>query len=386
MTEKIITAGLVLVTPEEAIQDGAVLVRGKEIAAVGRRQDVLRQAPEAVRHEFPESTLMPGMVNAHVHLVFDASKDFLKNFEAATDDELRAGATGRLAQLLSSGVTTARDLGDRDHLVLSLKSDVRVLSAGTPLTVPGGHCHFFGGEVASDDDIRALIDKNAAAGANLIKVMASGGQVTEGGANMWESQFDARQMALIVEHAGRYGLPVAAHAHGADAIEASVAARVSTIEHCTWMTGPGQLDLRESVARQMAANGIAACPTTSRNWRLMVDRLGEERAGQVYGRLPWLRDHGVPLAAGSDAGLPGSTFDDPVAPMGLYEWLGFTRTDILRQVTCDAADALGLGEVTGRLIAGYDADLLVVGGNPLHDLSAMGTVEFVMARGLSQRM
>ncbi|HEV7977383.1 amidohydrolase family protein [Amycolatopsis sp.] len=388
--DTVITAAQVLPEPGSPLPDGAVLVRDDKIVAVGAREDVVRQAaPGFAQRDFPASTVMAGLFNSHVHLAFDAGKDLLGPLESSTPDELQAAARERTAKLLSTGVTTIRDLGDRDHLAISVREALdkegvaapRILSAAAPLTVPGGHCHFFGGAAADDDEIRALIDANAEAGADVIKVMASGGQITPGGADMWESQFDARQLGVIVEHARRHGLPVAAHAHGADAIESGVDAGVSTIEHCTWMAGPQQSDMREPVAKRMADQGIAACSTSSRNWRMMVERMGDEVAQRIYGRLTWLEGLGVPLIAGTDAGLPGSVFDDPVGALELYEWLGFSRTRILEIATADSARALGLGQVTGRLAPGYSADLLVVAGDPLKNLNALADVELVLAAG-----
>ncbi|WP_414935763.1 amidohydrolase family protein [Amycolatopsis sp. cmx-11-51] len=386
----LLTASRILPRPSTPVEDGAVLVEGDRILAAGPRAEVTAQAsPDAERLDFPGATLMPGLFNAHVHLAFDATREMLPNFLASDDVALRAGAKDRLGQLLRSGVTTVRDLGDRDALGARVRVELaaeriaapRLLTAGTPLTVPRGHCHFFGGEVTGDGVIRTLIDANAADGADVIKVMASGGQITEGGADMWESQFDVRQLQLIVEHAASHGLPVAAHAHGADAIEASVEAGVRTIEHCTWMTGPQQQDRRDGVAKRMADEGIAACSTSSRNWRVLAERMGEELAKNVYGRLSWLEELDVPLLSGTDAGLPGSVFDDPVGALELYEWLGFGKRRILEIATEDSATGLGFGDVTGRLAPGLSADVLVVDGDPLTDLSALRNLRLVLARG-----
>ncbi|QWF79395.1 amidohydrolase family protein [Amycolatopsis sp. CA-230715] len=385
--ETVLTARQVLPEPSAPIRDGAVLVRGDSVVAVGARADVLaRASPDAVRHDFGDATVLPGLINCHVHLAFDAGKDPVGTLAGRSEDDLVAGGTERARELLRSGVTTVRDLGDRDGLAFAVRAKAgealpRILAAGAPITVPGGHCHFFGGEVNDDDEIRALIDANAAAGADVIKVMASGGQMTPRGATMWESQFDARQLSVIVEHAARHGLPVAAHAHGADAIEASVEAGVSTVEHCTWMVAPQRTDLREHVAKKMAERGIAACSTSSQNWRMMRDRMGPELAQRVYGRLTWMDELGVTLIAGTDAGLPGSVFGNPVGGLELYEWLGFPRTRILEIATTDSARVLGLGAVTGKLAPGYSADLLVVDGDPLKTLSALHDVRLVLARG-----
>jgi imidazolonepropionase-like amidohydrolase len=384
--DTVITAGRVLPRPSTPVEDGAVLVRDGVVVAAGPRADVLAQAaPDAEHHDFPTGTALAGLFNVHVHLAFDASREMLAHFTAS--DSLLEGARERAGQLLRSGVTTVRDLGDRGHLGAAVRNSLegvaapRLLVSGPPITVPGGHCHFFGGETASDADIRARIDANAAAGADVVKVMASGGQITEGGADMWESQFDVRQLRLIVSQAASHGLPVAAHAHGADAIEAATDAGVSTIEHCSFLTGPRTFERREAVAKRMAADGISACSTSSRNWRTIVEKLGDDVAQAMYGRLPWLEEHGVRLLAGTDAGLPGSVFDDPVGALELYEWLGFGRRRILEIATEDSAAGLGLGAVTGRLEPGLAADVLVVEGNPLQTLSALRNPLLVLARG-----
>jgi hypothetical protein len=119
----------------------------------------------------------------------------------------------------------------------------RILAAGPPVTVRGGHCWFFGGDVDltgdGDAQLREQVRRNIDAGADLVKVMASGGQLTPGGAAMYESQFTTGQLGVIVAEARRAGLRVAAHAHGADAISSAVEAGVHTVEHCGWMSGPG---------------------------------------------------------------------------------------------------------------------------------------------------
>ena len=382
----LITAGRVLPRPSAPVEDGAVLVRDGVIVAAGPRADVVAQAaPDARRHDFPTGTALAGLFNVHVHLAFDATREMLPHFEAEVSP--LEGARSRVRQLLRSGVTTVRDLGDRGHLGAAVRRSFegeaapRLLVSGPPITVPGGHCHFFGGATASDGEIRALIDANAAAGADVIKVMASGGQITEGGADMWESQFDARQLSLIVSHAASHGLPVAAHAHGADAIEAAVEAGVSTVEHCSFMTGPKSFDRRSHVAKRMAADGVSACSTSSRNWRTIVERLGEELGLAIYGRLPWLEEQGVRLLAGTDAGLAGSVFDDPAGSLELYEWLGFPRRRILEIATEDSAAGLGLASVTGRLAPGLAADVLVVEGDPLASLAALRNPLLVLAQG-----
>ncbi len=230
-----------------------------------------------------------------------------------------------------------------------------------------------------------MVRDNAAAGADVIKVMASGGQMTPGGANMWEAQFSVEQLRVVVDEARVCGLPVAAHAHGADSIAAAVTAGVRTIEHCTWMIGAQQVGHREDVARQMSAAGIYACAALSRGWPGLVERMGPERAGKHFGRLPWMDSLGVRLITGTDAGLSGSGFDDFVGALGLYEWLGFSAAQIIQFATVNSAAALGLATTTGRVAAGLAADLVVVDGNPLTDLQALRAHRLIMVRGQIRR-
>lgn len=374
----------------QRLTDAAVLVRHGRIFAAGTRQEVEPLAPDSARRlRFPDSTLLPGLVNAHVHLSLDASDDPVTSMMNSEVTELAAGMANRAAQLLGAGVTTARDLGDRAAGAVRLRDAVaarelpgpRILAAAAPLTPPGGHCWFFGGEVDGEQAMREMVRRNVDVGADVIKVMVSGGQITSGGADMWESQFDAAQLGVIVDEAARHDLPVAAHAHGTEAIVASVAAGVHTVEHCTWMAGPGQQERREDVACEMAERGIAVCSTSSGNWRMMAQRMGDEVARQVYGRLSWMDSLGVPLITGTDAGLRGSVFDDFVGALELYAWLGFGNDRIVELATVGSARALGLGEETGQLTEGRCADLLVVDGDPLTDLTALRDIRLVLAAG-----
>lgn len=388
--QQLITAGLVLTGPAgQHLDDGAILIDGDTITAVGPRAQVEQQVTGTVRHrDHPGSTALPGLINCHVHLCFDTSTDPVGALAGAADSALLQNMAARARQLLTAGVTTARDLGDRGGLTIALRTAVtrgdtagpRLVVAGAPLTPPGGHCWFLGGEVDGTDAIRAQVRRNAHRGADVIKVMASGGQLTPGSPAMWESQFSTEQLRVVVEEAAQAGLPVAAHAHGTDAIASAVAAGVSTIEHCTWMGRDG-IDRRDDVAAEMAGRGIYACAASSRNWRTLVEKAGPQRAEQIYGRLTWLAELGVPLITGTDAGLPNSVFDDFVGALELYEYLGFTPARILEMATVTSAAALGLAGHVGRLQPGCSADLLVVRGDPRAGLGALRNRQLVLARG-----
>ncbi|MCX3061733.1 amidohydrolase family protein [Streptomyces beihaiensis] len=386
----LITAARVLAgAARHVVPDGAVLVRDGLIAGVGPREDVLRHAAaDEPRLDFPRGTVLPGLIDAHVHLCFDAGTDPVATFQGQDDETLLDAMTARAGQLVAAGVTTVRDLGDRGGLALRLAGEVaagravgpRIVSAARPLTPPRGHCWFLGGEVSGLAEIRDLVRENAAAGAHVIKVMATGGGLTEGGARTWESQFCDEELAAVVDEAHRAGLPVAAHAHGSDGIAAAVDAGVDTIEHCTWLTADG-VDVRADVVDRIVEKGIHVCPTVSPNWRMLPKLLGTERVEPLFAAVRQMATAGARLIAGTDAGVQRARFGGLPAALTFYEHLGVPTDRVLAMATADAAAALGLDDVTGRLAVGYSADLLVVDGDPLADLAALTSVEAVVAAG-----
>ncbi|WP_374777163.1 amidohydrolase family protein [Streptomyces sp. NBC_01310] len=148
--QAVITAGRMVTGPGgQETADGAVFVEKGVITAAGPRAEVEAQAGPAVpRLAFPRGTLLPGLIDTHVHLALDAGPDPVGALRAATDTELYRGMAERAGRLLATGVTTVRDLGDRGGLAVRLRDEIaggrlpgpRVLAAGTPLTGPGGHC------------------------------------------------------------------------------------------------------------------------------------------------------------------------------------------------------------------------------------------------------
>lgn len=391
--QRLITAREVLAGPVgQRIKDGAVLIDGDAITATGPREEIERAADDdAVRSDYPRHAILPGLINCHVHLAFNSGQHVVDELRATGDSALLLGMAGRAQQALTSGVTTVRDLGDRDGLVFQVRAAIergellgpRILAAGPPLTPPRGHCWFFGGEVDGPDAIRERIRRNAALGADVIKVMASGGSLTPESVSMREEQFGVAELKLIVREARDAGLPVAAHAHGSDSIAAATEAGVDTIEHCTWMrTGGEGHDRRDDVARAMAGRGVRACVAWPPKWRELMQALGPEAASNVVERLRWMEDLGVPLITGTDAGVSQrSGFGDFVGALELYEHVGFPLERIIELATTDSATGIGQGDRIGRIAPGYAADLLVVEGDPLSDLAALRELRLVLAAG-----
>jgi imidazolonepropionase-like amidohydrolase len=388
--EVLISADAVLTgTPGEVINDGALRLWNGEIAAVGPRAEIEETSPRDAPHQrFRGATILPGLIDTHVHLVFCGSSDAGDQLRAERDDRrLLLQMSTRAEALLRSGVTTARDLGDRSMLSLVLRDGIaagevagpRLRAATTPLTAPGGHCWFLGGQVSGEADIRTQVGHIAEAGADAIKVMASGGHSTAGPYAMWDTQFSEEELGAAVEEAHGYGLPVAAHAHSADAISRAVNARVDSIEHGTWLIPGPDWDPRDEVAEQMAAQGTVFCHGGANDWRRFAGMLGEANARMFVGRTAWYERHGVTQVMGTDAGI--SEFTGSASALRHFGEYGFSPERIIEIGTVAGARSLGLEDITGTLRPGLAADVLVVDGDPLSDLSALERTVTVFARG-----
>src|SRR5882757_5714811 len=184
-----VTAGRIIVAPDEPVlRDGAVFVtREGKIGAVGPSTELLAKYSCDERLDFPTESVLPGLINAHVHLAFDATGNPAALMEH-DQESIQAIIRSHARELLDEGVTTVRDLGDRDGRVAEMRDAIaagdavgpRILSSFAPLTSPKGHTWFLGGEVSHDSQIRAAIASHAEHGADLIKVMAGGGRTTQG--------------------------------------------------------------------------------------------------------------------------------------------------------------------------------------------------------------
>ncbi|SDD34709.1 amidohydrolase family protein [Actinokineospora iranica] len=381
MSSTLYTARQVLTGDGAVIDDGAVLVEHGGITAVGPRAGLSAPGARVVAWS---GTLLPGLIDAHVHLGLDAGPDPLARVLRERPNRQLLLMARNARELLSAGVTTARDLGSLGLLATDLRDAVaagtlrgpRLLVANRPLTRPRGHCWHFGGGSATPDDLLRLIRTQDAAGTDVVKVMVTGGNSTPG-SRSWQTQFSRADLSLIVAEARRLGRPVAAHAHGADGIRLAVECGVDTLEHCTWQTESGFDGYSAALADQIARAGIAVCATF--NPRLAAHPEFAERRRQV---VTDMRERGVRFISGTDAGVAGTPHRDHAAALLAMAGYGFTPAEVIRAATADAATALGVGDRTGSLAPGKDADLLLVDADPLTDLTALRDPALVVTRGV----
>lgn len=382
---------------EDIIADGAVTIDGEQIIYAGPAG----QAPTATDCvDLGDLTLMPGLIDTHVHLTLSASNTVLDDYMNDGDGILIARGVEAARRLLHAGVTTARECGGRNEHVFALRAASqrriipapRIIAAGASITCTGGHCWFFGLEADSEDDVRRAVRRQVKAGADYIKVMATGGGLTPR-TNTAEPQYTLAQMQALVEEATRMGgLAVAAHCHGTPGIRNAAQAGVTTIEHCSFIV-PGDIVYDAEVAALVRDAGCYVCPTIGIGHRAFLATSPEEQARHPFFRLlpkryeslRQLKALGVPFISGSDAGVNRTPFEDFVFNLTLLvDKVGFTAHEAIATATITAAAALRRPDL-GALAAGKAADMIAVRGNPLEDVHALWDVACVVARGTRYR-
>ncbi|HEX5936528.1 MAG TPA: amidohydrolase family protein [Actinomycetota bacterium] len=322
-------------------------------------------------------TLLPGLIDVHVHLQWDGSADTEQETrELRTPGHAAIKAVVNAKRQLDAGVTTVRDLGGMGAASIDVARAVaaglvpgpRILAAGQALTVTGGHGHAIAlsREVDGVDGVRAAVREEIRAGATTIKLIATGGVLTPDIPATFTA-FTPEELAAGVREAHERGLPVAAHAIGAEGIRAAVLAGVDSIEHCNQLT--------PATAREMAARGTFRSPTICAIRGILDhdDRVPDYAAAKAreIGEDSE-RSHRTAIAAGvrhvcgTDAGTPFNVHGNAAQEIvHMVDW-GMRPLDALRAATANGADLLRLPD-TGTIEQGKRADLLLVDGDPADD-------------------
>ncbi len=388
---------------ERTILAGAALIDGTGAPPVTGRSVVVEQgriaavvadaaAPSGTTLRLDGLTLLPGLINCHVHLCLGGEADpaaaMLKEPPASTVIK----AVLRARQTVEAGVTTARDLGGRDYAELSVRDAVRaglipgprLLCAGRGICITGGHgWHMFGRECDGPDEARKGVREQIKAGADVIKLFATGGVMTPG-VDPSSAQLTLDEVRAAIEEAGRAGRRTAAHAQGADGITNCLEGGITTIEHGVFLT--------ETHCRRMARDGVALVPTLIAPEAIASGGVAAGIPEFAVRKSLAIRDRhvesfqlamrlGVPIAAGTDAGTPLNGHGTMVPELELMVKAGMAPLAAIHAATATAARVLGLEQETGRVAPGLAADLLAVAGGPAERIQALDEVRLVMVQG-----
>lgn len=346
--------------------------------------------------------VLPGLIDSHVHLTSELGPNqLLEEVQLSVADQAMRGVQNARTTLMA-GFTTVADLGASNDAIFALRRAIaegrvagpRIIASGSSVTPDGGHgdANGFAAPVvdvlrspsacSGADACRRAVRRQIQAGADIIKITATGGVLSNTAAGV-EQQFSDAELTAIVEAAHAMGRQVTAHAHGAGGINAALRAGVDAIEHGSYTDAESIRLFRRTRAHlvptilagvtveEMAAQGGVLTPNQAAKAREVGTRMRQS--------IQNARRAGVRVAFGTDSG---------VSRHGLnareFQFLvegGYTPTQAIAIATVNAADHLQLEGVAGRIAPGYSADIIAVDGDPTQDVTTLMRVPFVMARG-----
>lgn len=372
------------------IERGAVLVIGDTIEAVGPESNVPREPGDRVL-SFDSATLLPGMIDCHEHL--SGHDRYAIGDPSVVEPDMMYALVGTFhaRRLLDEGITTARVPGSPGHIDLLIRRAIRegyvdgprLVCAGRNLSMTGGHGSMSGVQVDGPAEAAKAARRQLKAGADFIKVVASGGVgITREGEEPSQPELTVEEMAAAVNVAHSAGRRVTAHADGVPGIGNALQAGVDCIEHGIY--------LNEDQAQFMADNGMALVPTLS-------TMEGIVHHGREYG-MPetWLpiaegvlEPHRKSFQAALDARVMYATgtdgFGNIVDEIKSFASFGVSPYRAIQAATRDAARVISPRPTFGVLETGFSADVLAVGGDPLESLDQLRDVRFVMCEGAIKR-
>ena len=336
-------------------------------------------------------TVIPGLINCHAHLCLDGSPDPTLAWaqRSLTENVLVAGCHAQAT--LKAGVTTVRDLGGCEGVDLGLKRAIndgvvpgpRLLVSARVLCMTGGHGHFMGREVDGPDEVRKGAREQLKAGADIIKVMATGGVMTPG-IEPGSAQLTYEELRAAIEEAEKAGKLTATHAQGTTGIKNAVRAGIDSVEHGFYLDA--------EVVDMMLEQGTFFVPTLAALYHIIEGGLESgipafvvekaKRASEA--QLESVRrahEAGVRIAAGNDGGTPFNTADNLVSELQQLVDVGLSPAEALDGAHRSAAELLRMADQVGTVEPGKLADLVVLDADPLADISTVRQPHMVFKAG-----
>ena len=384
-----------------------IVIQNDMIRAIGHAREIeIPTDGDITRLRIPAtSTLLPGLIDTHTHLTMNGSGVPLPADAAANDGILLMQAVASAHTHLHSGVTTVVDAGARGNVAFELVEAVRLglvqaprlVIAGRPITRTGGHAWHMGEEADGPTDISRAARQMLKDGADIIKVMATGGGTP--GTYPHRPSYRLDELTTAAEEAHENGKLAIAHCSATEGHRRCLVAGIDIIYHCHFYEADGSLRFNEDVARQLAAAPVHVNPTlwinggrldalrTKANREALSDeeqRMLELRTARYAGQrenVARMVDLGVKLIAGTDAGFALYPFGDLVTELEEMVACGMSAMDVLLAATRVAAEALRIDRSVGSLAPGMKADLLIVDGQPTRDVSALRNVQAVVLGG-----
>ena len=365
----------------EVREDRFIVLDGGAIVDI-RPMDDFPETPNAEVIDVAGHTVMPGIIDCHVHLSIDGDADPIGQVIADSDALAALRMAKNAERTLAAGITTVRDLGAKNHVDISFRHAVnegvyrsapRLILSGQPVTMTGGHCWQFGREANGADDVRRAAREQIRAGADCVKLMATGGILTQGN-EIGAAQLEEAEMRAAIEEAEKAGKLTAVHAHGASGIKNGVRAGVHSVEHAYYLDDEG-IDM-------MLARGTWLVPTAAAVGLVVENGIDagippdvvEKAEAAIESQRATCRKAwraGVKIAMGTDAGTPYNRHGENMQELAAMVAVGMTPMEAICAATRRGAELLGLADEIGTIEMGKTADILVVDGDPLEDIAIL---------------
>lgn len=389
MERYIIKAGLFIDGVSKEIRKNSVIaVDNGKITKVCDGQDI----EDGYRvYDFSDKTVMPGMINCHVHIDMEPVADIMAYNRDTSDVEKHINAYKNLEKYINSGVTYIRNQGSDNLVDIKLKNMLEkgtikgpsISSSGPCITMTGGHGHFMGLESDGIDECRKSARKVLKWGADVVKIMATGGVLTSG-VDPGSSQLTYEEMKVCVEEAHKAGKKSSSHAQGTDGIMNAVRAGVDSIEHGIFLS--------DEIIEEMLRKNTFLVPTLVAPYFINLNGVAAGIPEYAVKKSMSVADYhvrsfrkaykeGIKIALGTDAGTCLNLHENTWYELKLMIENGMDNMDAIVAATKNASELLGIDKQYGTIEEGKVADIIVVNGNPLKNIDVLSDIFAVFKHG-----
>jgi imidazolonepropionase-like amidohydrolase len=387
-------------TGRAPIEEGIILVEEDKVVAIGAKDQIPLPMGSDVTHiDLGDGFVLPGLIDVHSHLVLPGDEGPVEKWMQHNDGILLMQAAKNARRALETGITTQADLGARNQVSFTLRKAInmgltigpRLILSGRSLTRRRGHCWFFNGEADGPDEIRKSVRQLVGEGADIIKVMATGGGTQ--GTDPFRPAYDLEELEAATRTAHLLGRKALAHCSSSEAIRMALEAGFDMIVHAHFYKPNGQRKFQPSIALSLADSNAYVNPTLQvnlariRSIQAKSDMLSDREKRMLDNRLLQFEEVaemvklGVKLVAGSDAGWVVNPFGNFVSELEALVSVGLSTSDTLVAATRDAARSIGCENMVGTLEPGKKADLLVVSSDPTLKISALRKIQSIWLGG-----
>lgn len=382
-------------TGSEPVDDQVIVVDGTDVVAIQRGEDPVPESARLV--DLSSFTVVPGLINTHVHVSFDSSFDIANRFKQDADWQMYARMIGNGQRALASGTTTLKDNGGRGPLVLQYRDalEERLVEGPTVYacgdTISNEPGPFDNWVARNPDEVRETVRKQLEAGGDFIHMAGAGGRMAMSGHGRRSARFDTASFRAAVDEAAKFGKYVYVDSHAAEGIRNAAEAGCRAVEHPHFLGKQDGFDLDDDLIQTLLDRKVYLIPTSAISYQ-RTEPVNEVEATWARDELlgPWeerrevlrhLHEAGVMLVAGSDAGGFNVPFDD-------YSWefeqlvdCGLTPMEAIISGTRLAAECMGVEDRIGTIAPGKQADFFATVNDPSRCIAALREVVTVVARG-----